>query len=182
MGRPPDDVGVHWCCEPAYQWDAAVGGRAGGGRPGATQGTPRVGVRHRAVDPGADRRGDPAAHRGALPPRALWRLLRRLGWSPQRPARRARERDEAEIARWRTQDWPRIKGALRRGAWLCFLDESGCSLRPPVRRTWAPKGRPHSCGTGATGNGRPWPGSAATGPTGHAPGFASTASPTASTT
>jgi transposase len=33
-------------------------------------------------------------------------------------------------------------GALSRGAWLCFLDESGCSLRPPVRRPWAPKGQP----------------------------------------
>jgi transposase len=32
-------------------------------------------------------------------------------------------------------------GALRRGAWICFLDESGCSLRPPVRRTWAPRGQ-----------------------------------------
>jgi transposase len=32
-------------------------------------------------------------------------------------------------------------GALRRGAWLCFLDESGVSLRPPVRRTWAPRGQ-----------------------------------------
>jgi hypothetical protein len=32
-------------------------------------------------------------------------------------------------------------GALSRGAWLCFLDESGVSLRPPVRRTWAPRGR-----------------------------------------
>ncbi len=32
-------------------------------------------------------------------------------------------------------------GALRRGAWLCFVDESGVSLVPPVRRTWAPKGR-----------------------------------------
>jgi len=31
-------------------------------------------------------------------------------------------------------------GALNRGAWLCFLDESGASLTPPVRRTWAPKG------------------------------------------
>jgi transposase len=39
-----------------------------------------------------------------------WRLLRGLGWSLQRPARRARERDEAEIARWRAQEWPRIKG------------------------------------------------------------------------
>jgi hypothetical protein len=35
---------------------------------------------------------------------------------------------------------PHQRGALSRGAWLCFLDESGCSLRPPVRRTRAPKG------------------------------------------
>jgi transposase len=43
-------------------------------------------------------------------PGHVWRLLRRLGWSLQRPARRAAERDEAAIARWRTQEWPRIKG------------------------------------------------------------------------
>jgi len=43
-------------------------------------------------------------------PGHVWRLLRRLDWSPQRPARRARERDEAEIARWRAEEWPRIKG------------------------------------------------------------------------
>jgi transposase len=40
----------------------------------------------------------------------VWRLLRRLGWSLQRPARRAAERDEAAIARWRAQEWPRING------------------------------------------------------------------------
>src|SRR5512133_16870 len=39
-----------------------------------------------------------------------WRLLRRLGWSPQRPARREADRDEAGIARWRAEEWPRIKG------------------------------------------------------------------------
>jgi transposase len=33
------------------------------------------------------------------------------------------------------------RGALSRGAWLCFLDESGCWLRPPVRGTWAPRGQ-----------------------------------------
>jgi transposase len=43
-------------------------------------------------------------------PGHVWRLLRRLGWSPQRPARRAAERDEAAIARWRAEEWPRIKG------------------------------------------------------------------------
>jgi transposase len=37
------------------------------------------------------------------------RLLHRFGWSWQKPARRARERDEASIQRWVEQTWPRIK-------------------------------------------------------------------------
>ena len=71
-----------------------------------------------------------------------WTVLReRLGWSRQRPARRAVERDDEAIATWVKQDWPRIKSARRRGAWIVFQDESGFSLLPPVRGTWAPKGR-----------------------------------------
>ena len=30
--------------------------------------------------------------------------------------------------------------ARRHGAWICFQDESGVSLLPVVRATWAPKG------------------------------------------
>jgi transposase len=41
------------------------------------------------------------------------KLLHRLGWSVQKPERRARERDEAAIARWRIEDWPRIKKGAR---------------------------------------------------------------------
>jgi transposase len=37
------------------------------------------------------------------------RLLHDLGFGPQKPLRRARERDEAAIQRWRKHDWPRIK-------------------------------------------------------------------------
>ena len=37
------------------------------------------------------------------------RLLHDLGWSPQKPARRAVERDEQEIRRWVREDWPRVK-------------------------------------------------------------------------
>ena len=41
-----------------------------------------------------------------------WTILReRLGWSRQRPARRAVERDDEAIATWVTEDWPRIKKA-----------------------------------------------------------------------
>lgn len=42
-------------------------------------------------------------------PEYVPRLLRQLGWSPQKPERRARERDEREIARWNREDWSRIK-------------------------------------------------------------------------
>lgn len=37
------------------------------------------------------------------------RLLHGLGFTPQKPRRQARERDEAAIQRWRKEDWPRIK-------------------------------------------------------------------------
>jgi transposase len=37
-------------------------------------------------------------------------LRRRLGWTRQRPARRALERDDAAIANWVEVEWPRIKG------------------------------------------------------------------------
>ena len=37
------------------------------------------------------------------------RLLRSMGWSPQRPARRARERDEVRIQGWIKKQWPRLK-------------------------------------------------------------------------
>jgi transposase len=42
-------------------------------------------------------------------------LLHRAGWSVQVPARRAAERDEDKIARWREGTWPVIKG--RRRTW-----------------------------------------------------------------
>lgn len=46
-----------------------------------------------------------------------WTILRdRLGWSRQRPTRRALERNEEAIANWVAQDWPRIKKAPGAGA------------------------------------------------------------------
>lgn len=43
----------------------------------------------------------------------IGRLLHSLGWSPQKPARRAIERDEQAIQRWVKEDWPRVKKTLR---------------------------------------------------------------------
>jgi transposase len=39
----------------------------------------------------------------------VWKLLVSLGWSPQRPTGRARERNEDEIRKWRKRQWPAIK-------------------------------------------------------------------------
>jgi len=36
-------------------------------------------------------------------------LHHRLGWTVQRPKRRAAERDQGVIDRWVKKDWPRIK-------------------------------------------------------------------------
>jgi len=42
-------------------------------------------------------------------PGHVWKLLRQLGWSCQRPERRAAERDETTLRRWLKYRWPRIK-------------------------------------------------------------------------
>lgn len=42
-------------------------------------------------------------------PGHVWKILVRLGWSPQRPTGRARERNEEEIRRWRRVRWPALK-------------------------------------------------------------------------
>jgi transposase len=78
-----------------------------------------------------------------LHPEYLRKLLRRrLGWTSQKPQRRAKERDEGEIRRWRDQEFPRVvREARRRGAHLVLLDESCFQLTPTVRRTLAPRGK-----------------------------------------
>ena len=40
---------------------------------------------------------------------SVWRLLRALGWSVQRPSGRARERNETAIAAWTKKRWPALK-------------------------------------------------------------------------
>lgn len=39
----------------------------------------------------------------------LWRVLRDLGFSAQKPAKRAREQDEAAVETFRVETWPAIK-------------------------------------------------------------------------
>jgi transposase len=40
---------------------------------------------------------------------SVWRLLRALGWSVQRPTGQARQRDEKAIRTWKARRWPELK-------------------------------------------------------------------------
>jgi transposase len=69
------------------------------------------------------------------------RSLKELGWTPQIPIRRAVQRDESAIRRWRAEVWPELfRRARREHRVLVFEDESGFYLLPGLVRTYAPKG------------------------------------------
>ncbi len=44
----------------------------------------------------------------------IWKILRQLRWSCQRPVGRARERNEKAIRRWKRVEWPGIKKKPKR--------------------------------------------------------------------
>lgn len=44
---------------------------------------------------------------------SVWRLLRALGWSVQRPTGQARQRNENAIRTWKARRWPELKKSRR---------------------------------------------------------------------
>lgn len=69
------------------------------------------------------------------------RLLKRLHWTPQQPNKRAIQRDNEAIQRWRDEIWPELRRRARRERrTLVFEDESGFYLLPGVVKTYAPEG------------------------------------------
>ena len=72
---------------------------------------------------------------------AVGRLLAELEITPQKPLRRAYERDPKAIKRWIETDYPRLQArAKRRSARVFFLDEAGVRSDPVLGRSWAPRG------------------------------------------
>lgn len=68
------------------------------------------------------------------------RLLQELRWTPQMPIRRAIQRDEEAIRRWRAEVWPELcRRARRERRVLVFEDEAGFYLLPGLVRTYAPQ-------------------------------------------
>lgn len=73
---------------------------------------------------------------------SVGRLMKRLGYSPQRPLYRAWQQDPALVAQWRTEQYPKIVArAKREGALVFFADESGIRSDHHAGTTWAPVGQ-----------------------------------------
>ena len=73
---------------------------------------------------------------------SVGRLLAELDITPQKPLRRAYERDPVAIERWKRAEYPALaKRAQHGGADIFFLDEAGLRSDAPLQRTWGAKGQ-----------------------------------------
>jgi transposase len=73
---------------------------------------------------------------------AVGRLLAGLEITPQKPLRRAYERDPERIQKWLDQDYPKLRRRARQhGAEIFFLDEAGFQSDPVLGRTYGLKGQ-----------------------------------------
>lgn len=73
---------------------------------------------------------------------SVGRLMKRLGFTPQRPLYRAWQQDAGLVERWREQEYPKIAArAKREGAVILFADESGIRSDHHAGTTWAPVGK-----------------------------------------
>ena len=73
---------------------------------------------------------------------AVGRLLASLDITPQKPLRRAYERDPAVVDLWLKETYPTLKKRAKRwGATIFFLDEAGFQSDPPLGRTYGLKGQ-----------------------------------------
>jgi len=73
---------------------------------------------------------------------AVGNLLHRLGLTPQKPLRRAYERDEKAVEDWKANEYPKIsKAANKQSAEIFWLDEAAIRSDDPLQRTWGLKGK-----------------------------------------
>jgi transposase len=73
---------------------------------------------------------------------SVGRLLAELQITPQKPLRRAYERDPVAVEKWKREEYPALEKRARRcGADLFFLDEAGIRSDAPLQRTWGARGQ-----------------------------------------
>lgn len=125
-------VGVHRQSVHRWAQQLAARGRAGLKHPGRAGRKPRLdGADLRQIERALKRGPEAVGYRTTLwttarvaelieqecgvrfHPGHVWRILRQLRWSCQRPVGRARERDEQAITYWKKVRWPTVKKTPR---------------------------------------------------------------------
>jgi hypothetical protein len=73
---------------------------------------------------------------------SVGRIMRLLGFTPQKPLYRAWQQDPVLVEKWQSEEFPALKAeAKRTGAVIYFADEAGVRSDFPAGTTWAPVGR-----------------------------------------
>lgn len=73
---------------------------------------------------------------------SVGRLMKRLGFTPQRPLHRAWQQDPQLVDAWREREYPKIAARARReNARIFFADESGIRSDYHGGTSWAPAGQ-----------------------------------------
>lgn len=73
---------------------------------------------------------------------SVGRLMKRIGFTPQRPLYRAWQQNKELVDTWVAEEYPKIKTrAKREGAMIYFADESGVRSDYHSGTTWAPQGK-----------------------------------------
>lgn len=76
-----------------------------------------------------------------LPVRTMRRYLKHWGFTPQKPVRKSRAQNSAELARWVEKEYPRIaRRAKKRGAKIFWVDETGVTNHANSQRGYSKPG------------------------------------------
>lgn len=77
-----------------------------------------------------------------MPIRTVGEYLKRWNFTPQKPIKRAYERDDKKVQKWLNEEFPAIKEkAALEGAEIHWGDETGCRNTDVNGRGYAPKGK-----------------------------------------
>jgi transposase len=81
-------------------------------------------------------------HDRRMPVRTVGEYLRRWGYTPKKPCRRARRQDPAEVREWLEKTYPAVKArAAREGAEIHWCDEMGAGANEHPGRGYARVGQ-----------------------------------------
>lgn len=78
----------------------------------------------------------------AMPIRTVGEYLKRWGFTPQKPAKWAKEQSTPAVAKWLTKDYPAIaKRAKQENAEIYWGDETGIQTGANVEKGYSPRGK-----------------------------------------